>query len=560
LYPEELISKVLHHIPEMQRLCELLFWPVWITMTIAAAALAARLFRHSLSSPDAPRDVPPKHEFDWSNRTLVPLTLLALFAAGYSAMMLVWDAFVWYDDSLFTLFTLRGVNMPLQIAIDMGRLFPLGGQEFSVIRHFTSTVTGYYSFSIAEVLIFAGIVLALDDELSLAQRALLAALALATPGTVFSFLDLPSAERTVFVLLACLALLIKLFERSHAARWAVGAAVCSQCLLYLKEPVFLLLLAFTTSRLIFRRWNLGATGWRDAGSRLDLFIAALSLVYFMIYGVVMLGHSSAEYLVTSRVSWLQAAGFYLRVDWLAWIFSTVAIVRMYRILRRQAAPQLLWDGLACGGVTYFAVFIALGMAKNYYASPVDLISILYLGRLLFPSWQTMRPRVRVAVVALAIVVMGQALRLSPLQVLDRKRITRGKVAIAGLILDRYRRDPASVRRLYFPYTGTYVLEEFLAYLDYLGLPVEQEGDSSADGKVEIFSAMKARTGKCVRREFICHAGPAEDVNLVVVLPDDNVSSSEWPSYYKAEQKLESYDSRVRSPAWLWRARRLFETR
>jgi hypothetical protein len=406
--------------------------------------------------------------------------------------------------------------------------------------------------------IFGGILLVLDEELNLAQRALLAAVALVTPATVVTFLDLTIAERNVFFLLACFVLLIKRFDRSLTAPRAIAVLVCSQCLLYMKEPVFLLLLTFTATRLISRRWNLAAPGWTDAGSRLDLFVAALSLVYLTIYVVVMWHHSGADYLVAMHVSWLQAAIFYLRIDWLACLFSVVTIVRLYRVIRRQTVPSLVWDGLACGGVAYFAVFIALGLAQNYYTCPVDLIAVLYLGHLLFPAWPTMRREMRVAVVVLTVVIVGQALDLSSQDVLARKKITLGKVAIGRLILDRYLQDPASVRQLYFPFSDVYVLEEFLAYLNYLGLPLEQEPASAAPGKIEIFSARKSQTGKCLLWNFICHAGPAVSPSLVVVLPDDIVLPSDRPVYNQAIQKLQSYDPRVRAPHWLLTALSLLE--
>jgi hypothetical protein len=206
-----------------------------------------------------------------------------------------------------------------------------------------------------------------------------------------------------------------------------------------------------------------------------------------------------------------------------------------------------------GGVAYFAVFIVLGLAQSYYTSPVDLVAVLYLGNLLFPAWQTMRRRMRFAVVALAVIVVGQAVRTSALNVLERKSITRGKAEIASLILERYRQNPSSMRQLYFPYTEAYVLEEFLAYLNYLGLPVEREPGSPVPGNVAIFSAKQSRTGKCFLWDFICHAGPADRASLVVVLPDDGVPQSDWAAYYEAAQKLGPHDPRVRPPDWLWRA-------
>jgi len=192
----------------------------------------------------------------------------------------------------------------------------------------------------------------------------------------------------------------------------------------------------------------------------------------------------------------------------------------------------------------------MGLAKVYYMCPVDLIAVLYLGHLSFSSWRTMRSGMRFAAVAAGAAIVCQAIQLSPYAVLERKRVAHVKAAIAGLIADRHRRDPAQVLQLYFPYTDIYVLEEFLSYLNYLGLPVERENDSLSSRRIEVFSARKPVTGKCLRYEFICRAGPPGGERLAIVLPDDPVAPQERAAYKRIEQELEALDSRVHPPDWL----------
>jgi len=474
--------------------------------------------------------------------------MLALFLAGYIAMTLIWEDFAAYDDSQFTAYTLREIYLPIKVWPEGGRFAPLGLQEFNLIGHFTKTIVGYHVLPIVEVLVFVSVLMILDDQLSVAGRAVLAGLALITPSAVVSFTGLTYPERNVLLLLACLALFVKRFEQTRSAGWAVAAVVCSQVMLYLKEPVFLLLLSFAAARLILRRRNAANSGC----NRLDLCIGALSLVFVPFYAIMMFPYTSAQYLAPNRVSLTGAAGFYVEADLLVWIFAAAVAVRMYRIFRGKATPLLLWDGLACVGLVYFGTYLALRLVSPYYLAPVDLIAVLYLGHLLFVSWGAMRLRVRTAAAMLVAIVVCQNLALSTFQVLERKFFIHQKAAIASMILERYQRAPGSVQKLYFPFTGPYVLFEFPSYLSYRGVPLEEAGAGSlGDARVRIFGAKIARDGRCVPwQSFVCHAGAAGPGSLAIVLPDDPVSPAEWKTY---REKLSEDDPRTQPPRWLIRS-------
>jgi hypothetical protein len=81
---------------------------------------------------------------DWrhlgSARAIAGLTLLAVFLVFYVAMGLVWEDFAYYDNSGFTLHTLQGQDFTP--GFEQGELpfWPLGYQEFNLIRHFTESL------------------------------------------------------------------------------------------------------------------------------------------------------------------------------------------------------------------------------------------------------------------------------------------------------------------------------------------------------------------------------------------------------------------------------------
>jgi len=306
--------------------------------------------------------------------------------------VLVWEDFAYYDNSMFTLLTLRGHNIGTQITSD-GRFFPFGHQEFNFIRHFTSTPAGYHVLPIAQLLILFWILLVIDDELDIATRATLAIFALLTPSILISFASLIVPERDVLFFLAFLALSIKRFERTQSNAWAAAAVVFAQVMMFYKETAFLLLLGFAGGRLILRCKNETAAGWNyhrlwNKESRLDLCLAASAVLFLLQYFAAMGVHGNMNYAVKHQQSLLETLIAYLKADLLAWVFMAVVVGRIYLILRQRTVPALLWDGLAFGGVAYFLAYLALRLFSAYYLAPADLIAVLYVGRFTALSWRT----------------------------------------------------------------------------------------------------------------------------------------------------------------------------
>ncbi len=541
-----------------------LFWPIWVATAVTAAICVARLVGQAATPMlrEAEKaSIIRKPRYVWSPGAVVALTLLALFLVCYIVLTLTWEDFAYQDNSMFTVGTLKGRDMGLAIWRHNGRYFPLGHQEFNLIHHFTGTVVGYHALPIIQLLALCGILLVLDEELSITARAGLTAFALLLPGIVISFGGLIYTERNVVLWLACLVLSIKRFEQTQAAAWAVSAVVCAQIMIYYKETAFLLLWGLAVGRLVLRCWNADQAGWdyerlRDKESRLDLCLASLAVLFLLNYAATMLPHLNMQY----NAQPLPAAELvlaYIKLDLLAWLLVVLVLGRAYLILRRRVPPLPLWDGLALGGVACFTGYLYLGMFSAYFLAPVDLIAVLYVGRLAILSWGHRSLGSKGAIMVLLGAVLVQDVSLSAFRVFERKNVIHGKAEIASVIKGQYQRGAGNAQRVFFPFASPNSVMEFAYYLSYRGVPVEGVPVESAGLKsVVMVSKALAKDGPCdymSLRSVTCHAASRPDPgDLVIELPDDDASLAEITPYRSGGgQLLFSYEPRPRISQWLY---------
>ena len=541
------------------RVALFLFWPVWVTMT-AAATIFVWWFVGRTANPMAHKasvNFTQTRRQVGSRGAVVATTLFASFLAAYIAMILAWENFTYHDNSIFTLYTLRGYDIGPPIMPAVGRFFPLGFQEFNLIRHFTDTITGYHAVRIAQLLIFSLVLLILDEELSIKSRVALVILALITPSILTSFSWLIYHEANVLLCIVCLALSVKQFEHTRSVGWAVAAAVCAQIMIYYKETASLFLLGFAVSRLLLRCRNTDGTGWNysrlwDKESRLDLCLAFLAVLFWLYYLGVMFPYPNVQYAENLRLPLIELFLGYVKVDLLALLFVGTALARTYLILRYRATPSLLWDGLAFGGIACFAGYLGLGISAAYYLAPVDLIALLYLGRLAILSVGKMHSWSKRITVALLLAVVIQDISLSAFRVFEQKNVIHAKGEIAKVVQARYQSAAGNVRRLFFPFASRYMIMEFASYLDYRGLPMEGMMDQGG-GPNRVIVATRAMTtdSPCMGyRSLVCYAATTPDAgDLVIVLPDDNPSLADVTSYEAQGQLLFSYEPGV--PQWLY---------
>ena len=226
-------------------------------------------------------------------------------------------------------------------------------------------------------------------------RAALAGFVLTLPSMVVSFTGLVFPERNVVFFLACLVLFVKRFEQTLSPGWAVAATVSAQIMIYYKESSVLLL------------WGLQSDGsscaagvqFRQPGTiigfgtrkvELDLCLVCLGVLFSLYYVAAMLPRPNLRYADLMGIPLAQAVRFYLELDPLVFLFLGVMLARFYFILRGRVESSPLWDGLAFGGALCFAAYLVLGLATAYYMAPVDLIAVLYVGRLAILSSEKMR--------------------------------------------------------------------------------------------------------------------------------------------------------------------------
>lgn len=539
-----------------------LFWPIWIALTIAAATCVAWVINRPRTPTvsEANKDCVARATGRvWSRGALAALALLCVFLACDIALSLTWEDFTYSDNSMFTLYTLRGHDIAPTISRVTGRFYPLGEQEFNLIRHLTGTAVGYHAWPIVELLILSGVLLFLDEELSIAARSALTILALITPSIVISFTGLIYEERNVLLCLACLVLFVKRFEQTLSTRWAVAAVVSAQIMIYYKETAFLLLLGFAVGRLILRCWDrdqarLEYGRLRDRESRLDLCLASLSVLFVFYYAAIMLPHLNMQYAEQQRLPIGSLLLAYLKLDLLAWVFVALVLGRAYLILRRKVAPLLLWDGLAIGGVACFVAYLRLRMYGAYYLAPVDLIAVLYVGRFVFLAWGKANLRMKAAALILLFVVLFQDVSLSAFRMYEQKNVIHGKAELASALKERYEGSTGSVQRIFFPFASPYRVMEFASYLSYRGVPVEGVPfQVTGPNKIVLVSRAAAEDGPCVTYEsLICHAESRPDPDdLVIILPDDDASLAETTPYRDGGELLFSYQPRPGIPQWLY---------
>lgn len=538
------------------------FGLIWITVTVAAAtcvglAVGRAAFPIGQNATRHSRDLALTRQQVLAPSVVAMLTLLVVFVVSYVVLILAWEDFAYYDDSVFTLNTLKGHNIQLWILPESGRFMPLAFQEFNLARHFTDTSAGYHVLPIVQLLIVSGILLFLDQEISLTARSALVIFALLTPSILVSFISFLFSERNVLLFLAGLAFSIRRFEQSQSLASALSAVICAQLMIYFKETAFLLLLGFAASRLVLRcqypHVEFGRLWIRE--SRLDLGLAFLAVLFVIFYFGVMGIHGNMNYAASARLPRADVMLSYTTVDLLPWLLLAGLLGRIYMILRHRVAPLLLWDGLAAGGAVYFIAYVYLGMFSIYYTAPVDLIAVLYVGRFAVLSWKKMLWWGKVVAIPLAVVIMAQDILVSSFSVFERKNVIHANAELASVVENEYRRGTGTDLRLFFPFGGGEEIMEFGAYLSYRGVPVEGAADPAAGLHSVVLNRRRIREdGPCVEwRRIMCRrvSGPAPG-DLVIVLPDDEASLAEASVYReRGGTLLLSYKPRPHLPQWLY---------
>jgi len=492
----------------------------WLSRRVGTAASAATRTNNDERGANFP---PASGWFDGAMGIFLGLSIACfLFFLFYKADFACFDC-----DQLMD-YSVAGRRFPTPIWPTNGRFFPLGMQEFNLLRYVTRTAAGYQSFAAAQLLILAGVLLAVLKDCRVAWRAIIVAAVMATPSVAIAFTGLIYPERDALFWLVILVFCLQRANDSNTPAYFLGCFVATHFLLYYKEPLVILIVTYAGSRVLLDLQTQVQTknrGWRESLRRNIvpfgmLGVAGIFLVLFLVFMFPFRRPEFIKYQVVDRQATLMA---FLQTDWWICLFLVILAVRLTRWLFFGGRIESLWESLALGAVGYLAAILWLGIYHDYYLAPVDLIAALYVGRLA-AQWTVKGSRMRAALVwttCVCLLLHGAA--YSALQVFDRtvQMIQEGELA---KFLTAHKADSGQREiELFFPLTGGYQLAQISSYLRYKGVPITGQINSGEDRVRVVVSGKDIYpSGKCFEdKRYACkHAEEPAAGGLLVVLPSD----------------------------------------
>ena len=237
---------------------------------------------------------------------------------------------------------------------------------------------------------------------------------------------------------------------------------------------------------------------------------------------------------------------FLHADWVAALLAVVLLLRVGRFVFAGQRLEPMWDSLAIAALAYFAAIIGVGIYTDYYLAPVDLIAVLYLGRLA-ALWVLQRFSWRMAIVGTAYVcLVVHTAALSTLTILDRKERILRESELASF-LKNYKAESGKERvEVFFPKKDGFDMAEISSYLLYKGIRLAGQRVILEGASQEFVVAGPGNypSGNCVNyKPYLCkHENEPEEGALIVLLPSDVVRKSDLEQAAKDTMPLVSVES------------------
>jgi hypothetical protein len=476
-----------------------LFWPVWICTAVAALYLA-------ISSRPTWRSGQPSH---WINPASIGIFALLL----PFIYLLLWGIdFAYHDNDIVLDYTAVGRFWPVAIWPHEGRYFPLFAQEFNALSLFGPTPIVYYTFVVAQLVVFCVLLERALWDIPTPSRIGAVAVLICSNSMGIVFADLIYPERNIVFSLAVLIVAIQRGDRAPSRLNLVAALLAAQLALYYKEPAFLLIGTVAVTRLVIWWFRTPDSGWGWLrGRQLEIGLLALCAIFLMQFAISLAGYGSIAYADRADIGAWKAAVRYAQTDPLLVGFVAAIALRAASV-RRIADLDPVWDPLALGAVVYTTALISMGLSADRYMPPVDMIALLFAVRQAANYGQSRPERrwlVRVATIAIAVATVS----FGAFRVLEHKSVVRGTVALAEFV-ERYSADHQGEVRVYFPNTEGWRMMNFAAYLKYR-YPAAFE-------RVRLVGPDQYAEGRCVTfRAYRCEQSPApRRGDIIAHLPDD----------------------------------------
>src|SRR5690606_11861533 len=120
--------------------------PLMFAIGLLGPAVAMLVLRPAFA-PAPASGFAPARPMSWGLRIA-----LALFLAAYAAAVLHGADFGLSDHDQFTRYSLAGRDRQPHVWPEVGRFLPLALQEFNLLRHASTSMAGYLSVCIAQLL------------------------------------------------------------------------------------------------------------------------------------------------------------------------------------------------------------------------------------------------------------------------------------------------------------------------------------------------------------------------------------------------------------------------
>jgi hypothetical protein len=480
---------------------------------------------------EAPRAIPLFRHLDRMDRLSAALFLS--FLAFYIFVIFYKEDFAYYDDDMLTEFSVQGRDFLPPIWPQVGRFYPLGQQEFNLLKLVTRSPIGYHSMVVVQLVLLLSILLLALREYQLRYRLLILFTIMIAPSFLIPFTGFVYPERNVLFWLAMLICCLLGYSRNRTPGYFVGSLVSTHFVLYYKETVVLLIVVFAVSQLLLQvrsAVDKKSPAWRELARQnaLPFGMLAISAAYVLLFGLIMFPHGNFSYIAAMREPLRSVLLTYLETAWLPWILVVVVFTRIYGWIVSGRTLDLVWEPLALGAIAYFFGVISLRLDSGYYLAPVSLIALLYLARNCRDwLWKPSTASVALVTAALACLVLHDA-AFSTFRMVERKETIETKGRLANFLKGYLSTSDSSTVTLFFPKASAVHLMELSSYLKYKGFLLDGQASGSAGPKLAIQGADNYSGERCVNyRDFKCvHAAAPERASLIVFLPDDRVSMSE----------------------------------
>lgn len=363
---------------------------------------------------------------------------------------------------------------------------------------------------------------------------------LITPSFVISYFGLIFPERNLIFWLAIFIWCINNLAKNKSYIYTYLALISAQFLLYYKEPVFLIILGFTLSRLISKIFNQQIflkvksnilKFIRD--NWLDFALILLALVFLTSYISFIQGKVETPYanyreevsFIFALKSYFFTLITYLRINPILSIFLVIFTIRMYGLMLKKYEFNLIWDALAIGHGLYFLAYVKLKIFTWYYSAPVDFFATLYLANLSFTILSNrIKYRYRFGgLIFLIFVIFIVNFHYSSYAILARKQEINSKVQIADFLGIYIQNNQITKEQLeiFYPANSGYEIMEFSAFLNYKRFPILIKDQENLNQRYLKMKAPESFTDNlCISyRPFQCfYATKPQADNLIMFIP------------------------------------------